>query len=480
MLCSDQRLHFMNNQRSPLPSRRQFIKSTGRLAAASALAGVVLPHVHAAESNTIQLALIGCGGRGSGAAANAMSAGGLVLGDTSGRQASPGELATGQVKLVAMADIRQDRLDEKHAALKRALGDRVDVPEERRFLGFDAYRHAIDCLRPGDVAMLTTFSSFRAQHLEYAVQKGVNVFMEKTFGPDPGSIHRLLKAGEAAEKKGLKIACGLMCRHSSARQAMIEKVREGALGEVLNVRAYRMDAGYFLPPFPKDQNELLWQLSPGHPYQFMWSSGGIFIELMIHQMDECFWIKDGWPVAAHGVGGRFAGSMDASQNLDSYSVEFTFADGSKAMVTGRYIPKTHPEFATYIHGTKCAAKFSGDIHAPDCWIYKDQHTDRSNVAWRPPKETVNPWQAEWDVLLNAIRHNKPHNELRRVAYSNLGAMMGRAAVHMGRVVTWDEMMASRFRFAPEADQLTATSPAPVQADAQGRYPAPVPGKWVEV
>ena len=480
MCGSDKRLNSMNKQRSPLPSRRQFIKSTGRLAAASALAGVILPHVHAAESNTIHLALIGCGGRGSGAVANAMSAGGLVLGDTSGRQASPGELATGQVKLVAMADIRQDRLDEKHAALKRALGDRVDVPEERRFLGFDAYRHAIDCLRPGDVAMLTTFSSFRAQHLEYAVQKGVNVFMEKTFGPDPGSIHRLLKAGEAAEKRGLKIACGLMCRHSSARQAMIEKVREGALGEVLNVRAYRMDAGYFMPPFPKDQNELLWQLSPGRPYQFMWSSGGIFIELMIHQMDECFWIKDNWPVAAHGVGGRFAGSTDASQNLDSYSVEFTFADGSKAMVTGRYIPKTHPEFATYIHGTKCAAKFSGDIHAPDCWIYKDQRTDRSNVAWRPPKETVNPWQAEWDVLLDAIRHNKPHNELRRAAYSNLCAMMGRAAVHMGRVVTWDEMMASRFRFAPEADQLTATSPAPVQADAQGRYPAPVPGKWVEV
>ncbi len=470
----------MNAQRNPLPSRRQFIQTSGRFAAASALAGVVLPHVHAAENNTVQLALIGCGGRGAGAVANALSAGGLVLGDNSGRQASPGELATGPVKLVAMADIRQDRLDEKHAALKQALGDRVDVPAERRFLGFDAYRHAIDCLRPGDVAMLTTFSSFRAQHLEYAVQKGVNVFMEKTFGPDPGSIHRLLKAGELAEKKGLKIACGLMARHSTARQAMIQKVREGALGDVLNIRAYRMDPGYFLAPFPKNQNELLWQLSPGHPYQFMWSSGGIFIELMIHQMDECFWIKDGWPVAAHGVGGRFAGSTDASQNLDSYSVEYTFADGSKASVTGRYIPKCHTEFATYIHGTKCAAKFSGDTHAPDCFIYKDQHTDRSNVAWRPPKETVNPWQAEWDVLLDAIRNNKPHNELRRAAYSNLGAMMGRAAVHMGRVITWEEIMASRFQFFPDADKLTAASPAPVQADAQGRYPAPVPGKWVEV
>ena len=470
----------MKTHRTTLLSRRQFLKTSGQFGAASALAGIALPQVHAAEDDMIHLALIGCGGRGSGAVANALSSGGLVLGDSSGRQASPGEITQNSVKLVAMADIRQDRLDEKHAALKQTLGNRVDAPRERRFLGFDAYRHAIDCLRPGDVALLTTFSSFRAQHFEYAVQKGVNVFMEKTFGPDPGSIQRLLKANELAEKKNLKVACGLMCRHSSARQAMIAKVREGALGDVLNIRAYRMDPGYFMAPFKMGQNELLWQLSPGHPYQFMWSSGGIFLELMIHQMDECFWIKDGWPVAAHGVGGRFAGSTDASQNLDSYAVEYTFADGSKASVTGRYLPKCHTEFATYIHGTKAAAKFSGDTHAPDCFIYKDQHPERSNVAWRPPKENINPWQAEWDVLLDAIRHNKPHNELRRAASSNLGAMMGRAAVHMGRVITWNEISKSQFRFAPDADKLTAASPAPVQADAQGRYLAPVPGKWVEV
>jgi predicted dehydrogenase len=470
----------MKSGSSRLPSRREFIKTTSQLTALSALAGVSLPHVHAAENNTIQLALIGSGGRGSGAVANAMSAGGLVLGDTTGRQVVSGTEAGGPIKLVAMADLRQDRLDEKHAALSQTLGDRVDVPPERRFLGFDAYRHAIDCLKPGDVALLTTFSSFRAVHLEYAIEKGVNVFMEKEFAPDPGGIRRLLKLGEAAEKKNLKIGCGLMCRHSSARQAMIEKIRGGALGDVMTVRAYRMDPGYFMPPFSKNENELLWQLSPGHPYQFFWASGGIFLELMIHQIDECFWIKDSWPVSAHGVGGRFAGSTDASQNLDSYSVEFTFADGTKALVTGRYIPKCDTDFATFVHGTKCAAKFSGDIHAPDCWIYKDQHTERANVAWRPPKETVNPWQMEWDVLLAAVRNDKPHNELRRAALSNLGAMMGRAAVHMGRKITWDEVMASNFQFCPDVGALTASNPAPVQADAQGRYPAPVPGQWVEI
>jgi predicted dehydrogenase len=462
----------------PLSSRRDFIKTTGQLAAASALAGVALPYVHAADDNTIHLALIGCGGRGSGAVANAMSAGGLVLGDDGGTKRASG--AGGPVKLVAMADLRQDRLDQAHQALSQKLGDRIDAPKERRFLGFDGYRHAIDCLRPGDVAMLTTHAAFRAPHLEYAVAKGVNVFMEKDFAADPAGIQRILRAGEAAEKKNLKIAAGLMARHSSARQAMIEQIRDGAMGEIQLIRAYRMDSGYFMGPFAGGENELLWQLSPGHPYQFMWASGGIFIELMIHQIDECFWIKDALPVSAHGVGGRFAGSADCSQNLDSYSIEYTFADGTKALVTGRYIPNCQEDFATFVHGTKCAGKFSGNVHAPTSWLYKDQRIDAANIAWKAAKEAVNPWQAEWDVFLSAIRKDKPHNETRRAALSNLGAIMGRAAVHSGRIITWEEAMASKFQFCPNVDELTANSPAPVRADAQGRYPAPIPGKTVEI
>lgn len=465
---------------SPQPlSRRAFLESTARAAGVSALAGVALPHVHAADDHTINLALIGCGGRGSGAVANAMSAGGLVLGDDSGTVRST-SAAAGPVKLVAMADIRQDRLDQAHANLREALGDRIDVPSDRRFLGFDGYRHAIDCLRPGDVAILTTHAAFRAPHLEYAISKGVNVFMEKNFAADPGGIQRILRAGEAAKAKNLKIGCGLMCRHSSARQALIEKIRAGEMGEILSMRAYRMDSGYLMGPFPGNTNELLWQLSPGHPYQFLWASGGVFIELMIHQIDECFWINDSWPVAAHGVGGRFAGSADCSQNLDSYNIEFTFADGAKAHITGRYIPGCESDFATYVHGTKRAAKFSGNIHAPDCWIYRDQTVDRSNIAWRAPRETVNPWQAEWDALLGAIRADRPHNETRRAALSNLGAIMGRAAVHTGKTITWDDALNSRFQFFADVDSLTKDSPAPVQADAQGRYPAPIPGRSVEI
>ncbi|MCL5098823.1 MAG: gfo/Idh/MocA family oxidoreductase [Candidatus Omnitrophica bacterium] len=470
----------MNQSQNHLTSRRGFIRTTGQLAAASALAGVSIPYVHAAENNTIHLALIGCGGRGTGAVANAMSAGGLVLVDDSGTNRAKGTGSGGPVKLIAMADLRADRIEQSHKALSQMLGDWVDVPPERRFLGFDAYRHAIDCLRPGDVAMLTTHAAFRAPHLEYAVQKGVHVFMEKDFAADPAGIKRILRAGEAAEKKNLKIAAGLMCRHSAARQALIQQIRDGAMGDVQLVRAYRMDPGYLMGPFPKGQNELLWQLTPGRPFQFMWSSGGILIELMIHQIDECFWIKDSWPVSAHGVGGRFAGSTDCSQNLDSYSIEYTFADGTKALVTGRYIPNCHEDFATFVHGTKCAAKFSGSIHAPTSWLYKDQRIEQDNITWKAPKEAVNPWQAEWDDFLSDIRNDRPHNEARRAALSNLGAIMGRAAVHSGKIITWEEAMASNFQFCDHVDQLTADSPAPVTADAQGCYPAPIPGKTVEI
>jgi predicted dehydrogenase len=453
----------MPKSNQSLTPRRDFLKSTARLAAASTLAGVALPHVHAGEDNTIRLAIVGSGSRGSGAVADALSA------------------TDGPVKLVAMADLFEDRLAASHQALGKEFGERIDVPKERQFLGFDAYRHAIDCLRPGDVALLTTHAGFRATHLEYAVNKGVHAFMEKNFAPDPAGIQRILRAAEAAEKKNLKIAAGLMCRHSAARQALIRKIRDGAVGQVQLIRAYRMDPGYCMPPMPAGENELLWQLRPGHPYQFLWSSGGIFIELMIHQIDECCWIKDSCPISAHGVGGRYAGSTDCSQNLDSYSIEYTFADGAKAMVTGRYIPNCVNDFVTYVHGTRCAAQFSGNIHAPTSRIYKDQHTADNNVAWKADRERSSPYHAEWKVLLEAIRNDRPHNEARRAALSNLTAMMGRAAVHSGKIITWEEAMASMFRFyAGDVAELTAQSPAPVHADAHGRYPAPVPGAWSEI
>lgn len=311
------------------PSRRQFLAHSAGVVAGSVLAGIALPRIYAAEDNTIRLALVGCGGRGSGAVGDALSS------------------STGPTKLVAMADVFEDRLTASHKALSERFGQRIDVPPDRRFIGFDAYRKAIDCLRPGDVMIQATHSAFRATHIEYAIEKGVNVFMEKSFAPDPGGTRRILRLGEAAEKKNLKIACGLMCRHSSARQALIQKIRDGALGNVQLIRAYRMDPGARMEPFKHDQNELLWQIR--RPYFFMWVSSGWFIEMMIHQVDECCWIKDAWPVSAHGLGGREPNSDDCSQNLHTYSIEYTFADGagpSSTAVPYRSVTMISPHSST--------------------------------------------------------------------------------------------------------------------------------------
>ena len=311
------------------------------------------------------------------------------------------------------------------------------MPKERQFLGFDAYRKAIDCLRPGDVAILTTHAAFRPTHLEYAVEKGVNVFMEKSFASDPGGTQQVLRAGEAAEKKNLKIAAGLMCRHSSARQALIQKMRDGAMGDIQLIRAYRMDPGWRHGAV-QGRAKRVCHFQIRNACLFLWTTPGLFIELMIHQIDECCWIKDAWPVAAHGVGGRVAHSTDCSQNLDSYSIEYTFADGAKALVTGRYIPNCFNDFITYVHGTKCAAQFSGNVHAPSSQIYKDQRIADNNVAWKPKREQVNPWQAEWNVLLerhpqrSAAQRGPPGGAVEPGGHHGPGGRAYRKGHHLGR------------------------------------------------
>jgi len=447
---------------SDKPTRRQFLELSGKLTAASALAGVALPHVHAAEDNTIRLAIIGCGPRGRGAVGNSFDSVG-----------SP-------CKLVAMADLVEEKLNLSFDTLSKQYPKQVDVPPSRKFLGFDAFKQAMDCLRPGrgDIAMLTTRAAFRPTHFEYAVSKGLNVFMEKNFAADPGGIQRILKTGEAAAAKGLKVACGLQCRHSRARQAMIQKIREGAMGDILMIRAYRMQSGGMMKPHKAEADELLWQIR--QPVALLWGSSGTWLENMIHQVDECCWLKDSWPVSAHGLGGRAPWSTDCSQNFDNYAIEYTFADGAKALVNGRFWPNCENDFATYVHGTKCAGQFSGNIHAPTVLMYKDQRLQRDNLAWQPEKETTSPWQLEWDDFLAAIRKNEPYNEVRRSALSNLAGLMGRAACHSGRAIKWEEMLASNFFFCPNVDSLTAESKPPVLPDAEGRYPAPVPGKWKEV
>ena len=443
------------------PSRREFLGKSGKVAAGAALAGVAIPQVHAAEDNTIRLALIGCGGRGSGAVANAMNS------------------AHGPVKLVAMADVVEERITRAHKALGKQFSDRMDVPQERRFVGFDGYKKAIDCLGSTDVAMLTNFAYFRPSQMEYAVKKGVNVFMEKSFAPDAPGLRRLIRAGEEADKKNLKIAAGLQCRHSVNRQELIKRIRDGELGDLQLIRAYRMHGVGGMGKKPEGYDELLWQIR--NFVRFFWVSGGLFAEMNIHQIDEICWLKGDYPATAHGIGGRAANSTNHGQGFDSISIEWTFPDGTKATDGVRWLGgHCHSEFATYAHGTKCAAQFSGNVHAGTTHIYKDQRCAKENIAWQAPKEKFSPWDAEWNVLLESIRKDRPQNEAKRAAMSNFADLMGRAAVHSGKIITWDEMFNSKFQFVKDIDAMDYDTEPPVKVGPDGYYPVPIPGKWSEV
>jgi len=455
-------------------SRRAFLKNTGRVAAGSAFLAAVGPRVYAAGDETIRVALVGCGGRGSGAAANALAT------------------KSGPIKLVAMADIFDDRLKRSYEGLIEAASaprtsgsadtwaggyhaDQIDAPPERRFLGFDAYQKAMECLRPGDVVILTTPVAFRWVHFRHAIQKGIHVFMEKPVVVDGPTTRKMLQLAEESVRKNLKVGVGLMCRHCKARWQLYDRIKSGQIGELTMLRTYRQQGPVgFTGPKQGNISELLWQIR--NYLSFMWASGGLVQDYVAHNVDECCWMKDAWPVRAQGAGARCYRGDAVDQNFDHYDVEYTFADGAKLFLNARNMPGCHEEFASYAHGTKGSAVISTFMHTPaKCRIYKGQDFAKESLVWSFPQPEPNPYQLEWDELIDAIRHDKPFNEAKRGTEAGLVTAMARRAVHTGQIVTFDEMLNSKEEFAPGVDKLTMDSPAPLPAGPDGKYPAPKPG-----
>ncbi len=441
------------------PTRREFIRQTGTFAAATALAGVALPRVHAASSDLIQVALIGCGGRGTGAAANALST-----------------AKQGPIKLVALAEVFEGKLNRAVENLSKNFTSQFDVPPDRRFLGFDAYKKAMDCLKPGDVAIFGTPPAFRWVHFAYAIEKGLNVFMEKPVTVDGPTTRRMLELGKQADAKNLKVGVGLMVRHCRGRQELHERIRGGEIGDLILLRAYRTGgAAAQAGRPPAGMSEVLYQVQRFH--SFLWASGGLFSDYNIHQVDECCWMKGAWPVRAHGTGGRHYRGDTVDQNFDSYSVEYTYADGTKLFFTGRHQSGTHEEFDSFAHGTKGSAVISTAAHTPGrVRTFKGHNVTRADLLWAFPQPEPSPYQLEWDDLIEAIRNNKPYNETERGALASLVTSMGRRAAHTGQIIEYDQMLNCDHEFAPDVDKLTAEGPAPLQLDANGRYPVPMPGQ----
>jgi len=439
-----------NSARGRGTSRRGFLKSAGSAMVGTTLAAGLPARSYAAADNTIKVALVGCGGRGTGAAVNALS-------------------TKGPTKLWAMADVFEDRLRGSLASLTNRFAKKVEVPKERQFVGLDAYRKAIDTLGRTDVVLLTTPPGFRPIHLEYAVERGVNVFMEKSFAVDGPGVRRVLRAGEAAQKKNVKIAGGLMWRHDPGREALIQRVHDGAIGDLILLRTYRMHGPVGLAPKRPGMSELAHQIR--NYSNFTWVNGSFFVDWLIHDIDVCCWAKGAWPASAQGQGGRQVRTAP-DQMFDHYAVEYTFPDGTRMFAQARHMRGCWGVFGDFLHGSKGSAAilFRGDLR-----IYKNHDQKKENEAWRFSGPRPNCYQREHDLLFDAIRKNQPYNEAERCAHAVLAAIMGRMAAFSGKLVTWEQALASKLELAPGLDTYTWESKAPVLPDKEGRYPVAQPG-----
>lgn len=441
----------MNTVIPSATTRRHFLKTSSALAAGAALADAIALPGYAAENNTLKIVLVGCGGRGTGAADQALS-------------------TAGPTKLWAVADVFEHRADNALKGLAARHKDKVEVPPERKFIGLDAYRKAIDTLDKGSVVLLATAPAFRPIHFEYAVQKGMHVFMEKSFAVDAPGIRRVLKTGELAKEKNLKVAGGLMSRHSTPLEEAIARIHDGALGEIITAWAYRMHGPVGLGGKGPGMTDLAHQIA--NYSNFTWLNGSFIVDWLIHNIDVCCWVKNAWPVSVQGMGGRQV-RTENDQLFDHYAAEYSFADGTRLFAQGRHMTKCYDFFGDIIHGTTGCGVLGEGI--PDPKLYKGHKPSGEGLLWRYQGGASNAYQKEHDLLFDAIRNDKPYNETERCAKSCLTAIMGRMACESGVVITWDAAMNSNLELAPDLEKLTWDGPPPVVPDAQGRYPVAKPG-----
>ena len=435
-------------------SRRHFLRESGGIVAASAMAGTlgIGRTAHAAGDDTLKVALIGCGGRGTGAVVQALS-------------------TQGSVKLWAMADLFEEKIERSLETLLKAengrydrqshesLAGQIDVPSERRFVGFDAYQKAIDS--GVDVVILTTQPHFRPLQFEYAVQQGKHVFMEKPVATDAPGIRRVLAAAELAKQKNLKVGVGFQRHHDARYVETVQRLRDGAIGDIQLLRCYWNSSGA-RQPFVREPGMTEMQYQLRNVYYFTWLSGDHIVEQHVHNIDVCNWIKGTHPISAQGQGGRQVRVGPLYGDIyDHHCVEYTYADGTTMFGQCRHIPGCWNEVAEYATGMKGNANVgSGRIETGD---------DR----WRYRGPQKNPYQIEHDVLFDAIRNDRPHNEAEAGAITTMTTIMGRMATYSGQVVKWDDAIQSTVSLAPSCYAWDGTPS--VLPGEDGLYPCAIPG-----
>ncbi|MCL2305889.1 MAG: twin-arginine translocation signal domain-containing protein [Planctomycetaceae bacterium] len=438
-------------------SRRDFLKTTGLITTGALLSGGLAPRVHAAENNTIKVALVGCGGRGTGAAANALST-----------------QKQGPIKLWALADAFEHKVNNSFQQLSDGFEGQVEVGD-RKFVGLDAYKKAIDTLGPGDLVMFGTPPAFRPFHVEYAIEKGINIFMEKSFCVDGPGYRKIKACGEKATQKNLKVAGGLMTRHDPGVEECIKRIHDGEIGEVITSWVYRVHG-----PFPCGARG---NMSPLHHQLqnfncFTWLCGSFALDWMIHNLDAACWARNEWPVSCQGQGGRQVRTSQ-DQMFDHCAYEYSFADGSQMMVQLRQQENTWGFFGAVINGTKGTAVL-GEGQENVSRIVKDRNwkvgfAKPENLVWQYGGDKLNKYQVEIDRLVAAIRADKPYNETSRCADAAMVGIVGRMATESGKQILWNDVVNSDVPLTPDLEKLDLNGPSPVMPDENGNYEIAKPG-----
>lgn len=411
-----------NKNISQTEGRRDFMKTTmtaGAMAAAAEIA--LIRSAHAAGKEEIRVGLIGCGGRGSGAAKDALN-------------------ADPAVKIVALADVFRDRLDEKRASLAndKNFGDRAKVPDDKVFLGFDAYKEVLktDC----DYVILATPPHFRPAHFEAAVNAGKHVFMEKPVAVDAVGCRLVMQMGDVAKSKGLSVVAGTQRRHELPYLEAVKRVRDGAIGKIVSARGYWDMGELWFKQKQQGWSDMEWQIRDW--VNWCWLSGDHICEQHVHQLDVINWFMDAHPVKAVGRGSRV--QRKTGDQWDNFAIDYEYADGTHVAAYCRQINGCANNVSEAFVGEKGALNTKSgfaEILGSAAWKYKVDKKD---------KDVKTPYVQEHVDLIDSIRNNKGLNEANNVATSTLTAVLGRIAAYSGRQVTWDEVMSDPTKLGPEA------------------------------
>ena len=438
-------------------SRRDFVKQSG-LAASGLILSPWAANAFAGQSlvgDTLKVAIIGCGGRGTGAITQALS-------------------TKENIKLVAMADVFRDRLDDCYNNLMKSrakdasakaipISQKVDVPEDHKFVGFDAYKKAMAL---ADVVILTTPPGFRPPYFEEAVAQGKQIFMEKPVATDPAGIQRVLAAAKIAKQKKLNVVVGLQRHYQNSYRELMKRVQDGQIGDIVSASCWWNNDGVWVKPRKEGQTEMDYQLR--NWYYFNWMCGDHITEQHIHNIDVINWAKNGYPVKARGTGGReVRKGKNYGEIFDHHIVEYEYADGTILNSQCRHIPGTWTKVDEHVIGTK------GKIHFDSAKIF--DYKGNAQYAFDKKTKENNPYQTEHDELWATVAAGEyKFADAENGAYSTMTSILGRMATYSGQVIEWDKAINSGLNIAPSS--FTWDADMPSKPDANGLYAVAVPGK----